>query len=134
MRKNKYNNVRVEVDDIKFDSKVEARYYEFLKREKRYNRIQDFEIHKTYDLLDSYSLEGERKNSTIKYIADFIVIDTNHIIQSGNIIQDNKLIKVIDIKGGDTTSIFKLKKKMFESKYKLKLYEARIVNGNWEYT
>ena len=40
----KYNNRKVTLDGIRFDSKDEARYYELLKRKKAQGEILNFEL------------------------------------------------------------------------------------------
>lgn len=120
MAYNKYGNVKKTIDGIVFDSTVEARYYEKLKEDKKFGRIKMFVTHPPgYTLLDAYQLPGERRQSAIKYNADFLVV------------YNDGTLKVIDIKGGETTPEFRLKKKLFESKNKLKLWEVRWRDGKW---
>lgn len=80
-RKSKYNNVKVTIDGIKFDSKAEATYYGQLKELEKSGIIKDFKRQIRYPLLD--------KNGTkrLAYIPDFI-ITTN----TGN-------VYYIDVKG-----------------------------------
>lgn len=120
MAYNKYGNVKKVVDGISFDSTVESRYYEKLRDDKKYGHIKMFIPHPPgYILLESYQLEGERKQSAVKYNADFFVVYLDGTV------------RVIDVKGGDTTPEFKIKKKMFESKFGLKLWEVRWKDGKW---
>lgn len=124
---NKYGNEKVTHDGINFDSKVEGNYYLKLKKDKQLGKIVSFVPNISqpkmppYELLPSYQLPGERKQAAIKYIPDFIV---NY---------GKGVMKIIDIKGGDTTPEFKLKKKMFESKHKKKIWEVRWDKnlGDW---
>lgn len=44
MTRAKYGNKKVEVDGITFDSKIEARYYQYLKQLKEQDIVKDFEL------------------------------------------------------------------------------------------
>jgi len=112
--------VKKTVDDITFDSTMEANYYEYLKAEKAAGRVLYFELQPEYQLLDSYVKYG-RKIRGIKYIADFLVVyaDETEI--------------VIDVKGRETDD-FKLKRKMFDAKYPdltLKLITYNKTTETW---
>jgi hypothetical protein len=106
---NKYRNTKTEVDDIKFDSKKESEYYGKLKLLKRSGEIIDFkrQVKMPITINDIH---------IANYILDFEV----HY--------PDKSIEYIDIKGQDkksgkfiTTDIFKLKKKLVEAIYKIKI-------------
>lgn len=102
-KKSKYNNVKTEVDGIKFDSKKEAEYYCQLKLLKQAGEIKDFGLQPKYELQPSFKKNGTTHRS-ITYIADF-VIDNN-----------DGTTDIVDIKGVET-QVFKIKKKLFEYKY-----------------
>lgn len=93
MSYNKYKNNKLEIDNIRFDSEAESKFYIALK-----NNNIEFTMRDTFELQPKFKY----KNKTIlpiKYVSDFKV--------------DNI---VIDIKGMKTTD-FKLKEKMFKYIY-----------------
>lgn len=99
----KYWAKKVEIDWIKFDSKVEWLYYEYLKWLKANWDITDFTIQPRYELQSKFT-KLSKKYMAINYVADFEVI-----------FKDGAR-KVIDIKGMPTEGA-KLKRKLFEYKY-----------------
>lgn len=124
VRKNKYSNKKIMIDNIQFDSKLEAEYYVHLKKLKEEMKIKGFELQPEYKLLDAYIvvknniyLEGTKeykkyKNSKLKdrdvrevnYIADFLIYN------------NDGTKTVVDVKGQET-EVFKIKRKMFDIKY-----------------
>ena len=98
--KSKYNNHKVEVDGIKFDSQKEADYYCELKL-----RLQAGEI-KAFCRQAEFILAPN-----LRYKADFIVFNTNLPVE------------VIDVKGFKT-DVYKVKKKVFEDKFNLRIKEV----------
>lgn len=119
VKKNKYNNKKVTIDGIKFDSKVESQYYLHLKELKEKGLIKDFELQPTFTLQESFKKRGLLFRA-ITYKADFhvwLLDGTDH---------------VIDIKGMETAD-FKIKKKMFEKRYpqELKLITYSKIDGGW---
>lgn len=111
-KQNKYNNNKTIVDGIKFDSQAEANYYCQLKILKRANKIKDFKLQPKYLLQESYKIDNKTIRA-IHYIADF---EIEH--------NDNN-IEIVDVKG-HKTEVYKLKKKLFEYKYKTKITEVRL--------
>lgn len=108
--KNKYHNKKILFDGHNFDSIKEKNYYIKLKALEKAGLIRNLELQKEYLLQDSFKLNGTTRRK-ITYKADFSYIST----------QDNK-IHVIDVKGFKT-EVYKLKKKLFEFKYKIELEE-----------
>ena len=106
----KYYSKKVIVDNIKFDSKKEARRFTELKLLLKAGIIKDLELQKEYILQDSFKLNKKTRRK-ITYKADFTYITTS----------DNKL-HVEDVKGFKT-EVYKLKKKLFEYKYGIEIYE-----------
>ena len=102
--KNKYKNKKTKIDGITFDSKREAEYYSELKILKRAGEIKDFELQPKFELQPTFRKNGATHRS-ITYTADF------------KIIENNGDIRIIDVKGMETQS-FKIKRKLFEYKYK----------------
>ncbi|AYC30019.1 DUF1064 domain-containing protein [Paenisporosarcina cavernae] len=99
----KYNNRKVVVDDITFDSAAEAKYYEELKMRQKEEKILFFRLQPRYEIQPKFE-KGSKKFKAITYVADF---EIHHLDGS---------IEVVDIKGMETTD-FKIKKKMFEYKF-----------------
>lgn len=102
-KRNKYGNIKTEVDGIKFDSKKEAEYYCQLKSLKKAGEIKDFGLQPRYELQPTFKKNGTTHRS-ITYVADFI-IDNN-----------DGTTDIVDCKGVET-QVFKIKKKLFEYMY-----------------
>lgn len=107
---NKYHNQKIMFDGYTFDSIKEKNYYIKLKALEKAGLIRNLELQKEYVLQDSFKLNGTTRRK-ITYKADFSYIS----------VQDNK-IHVIDVKGFKT-EVYKIKKKLFEFKYKIELEE-----------
>lgn len=105
MRYSKYRNKKVVVDGIEFDSKKEANRYKELKLLEKAGEIKDLELQKVFELIPSFKKNGKTYRKTT-YKADFSYFDT----------KEGKYI-VEDVKGFKT-DIYKLKKKLFEYKFK----------------
>lgn len=103
MTKSKYGARKVVVDGIKFDSGMEAEYYQHLLNLKKQGIVADFTLQPVYILLPAFMFNGS-KIQPIKYKGDFLVtwVDGTQ--------------EVIDVKGKETVD-FKLKKKLFQSVY-----------------
>ena len=106
----KYHNKKVEYDGYTFDSIREKNYYIKLKLLEKAGKIKELELQKEYELQPSYKL-GNKTSRKITYRADFTYKST----------EDDKL-HVIDVKGF-RTDVYRLKKKIFEYKYKIELEE-----------
>jgi hypothetical protein len=104
-KRTKYNNKRIKVDGILFDSKKEADYYCDLKLMLKYGFILGFSIQCKFILQ-----EGDEKIKPICYIADFVVFYKDRTV-------------IIDTKGV-RTDVYKLKKKMFEKRFGMKIIEV----------
>lgn len=120
IRRNKYNNKKVVIDGIKFDSKREGEYYEHLKCLKQAGKITDFELQPKFVLQEGFKKYG-RKFLPINYVADFRVW-----FPDGTDC-------VIDIKGHETPD-FKIKRKLFDKRYEnlhLKLVTYSKIDGGW---
>lgn len=102
-RINKMGNIRTEVDGVKFDSKLEAEYYNQLKLLKQAGIIKEIKLQPRYLLQEGFNKNGKRYQP-IHYVADFEVK------------YEDGTLEVIDVKGFET-NIFKIKEKMFEYKY-----------------
>jgi Protein of unknown function (DUF1064) len=116
---NKYNNKKVVVDGIKFDSKQESEYYLHLKELKAKGEILDFTLQPKFELQPKFTKRGILFKA-IDYKADFHVW-----LPDGT-------DYVVDVKGFETAD-FKIKKKLFERKYpqELKLITYSKIDGGW---
>ncbi len=90
---NKYKNKKIEIDNIKFDSEMESKFYQ---KAKEFNI--ELGMRKTFILQPSFVYKN-KNILPIKYVSDFDI---------------GKYI--IDIKGMKTTE-FKLKEKIFKYQY-----------------
>lgn len=100
----KYNNKKTIVDNIKFDSKSEANRYIELKMLEKARKISDLELQPKFILQEKYINNKGEKIRAITYKADFCYLEGNKIV-------------VEDVKGVETKE-FKIKKKLFENKYR----------------
>jgi len=99
-KKSKYGAKKVEIDRIKFDSQKEADYYQELKLSLSAGEIKGFCRQAEFVLANN-----------VRYKADFIVFNNDGTSD------------VIDVKGFKT-EVYKLKKKLFEDKFNLKIKEV----------
>jgi hypothetical protein len=101
----KYKNKKIELDGIKFDSELELRRYQELKLLERAGTIKDLRRQVRFELQPSY----KKNNKIIRgiyYVADFVYYSFS---ERKTIVEDTK---------GYKTEVYKLKKKLFEYKYK----------------
>lgn len=117
--KSKYKNKIIEVDGIRFDSQIEARYYDHLKWLKESGEILGFSLQPEFILQEAFKKNGKH-HQAIKYKADFAVKKLDNSIE------------IVDIKGF-VTADFAIKKKLFEYKYPntLKLLTFSKADGGW---
>jgi len=112
----KYNNKKVEVDGIVFDSIKESRRYAELKLLQRANKITDIQLQVTFELLPSLFepdiigkrggiRKGKAIENAVKYIADFVYYDVD---KGKRIVEDSK---------GFRTKEYVIKRKLFKQKY-----------------
>ncbi|MGF9890876.1 DUF1064 domain-containing protein [Priestia megaterium] len=98
--KSKYGANKIVINDIKFDSMLEANYYLHLLKEKEQGSIIDFDLKPSFILQPSFK-KNDKKFHPIKYIADFSVF----LLSGETLIVDTK---------GVITPDFKIKQKLFE--------------------
>lgn len=111
---NKYRNKKTVIDGIKFDSKAEGNRYMELKLLQRANKIQNLELQPKFLLQESFKKNGKTIRK-LEYIADFKYIENGQVV-------------IEDVKGVETKE-FKIKKKLFEYKYReleLKLIKQEV--------
>ena len=113
-RYNKYNNQKVRVQGILFDSKAESERYLELKSMEQKGEISDLRLQVTYELIPVQREPGEVGprggikpgkviHRPITYVADFVYIDDGE-----EIVEDCKGVK---------TEVYKIKKKLFRYRY-----------------
>lgn len=100
MRFSKYKAIKTIVDGITFDSKREAYYYRL------YSKLQESGLISELQLQPKFSFVYNNKKQ-FTYIADFSF-------------KDDKGLHIIDVKGV-LTPVFRLKKKLIEAQYKIKI-------------
>ena len=105
------------IDNITFDSGMEAKYYVHLLEDVQAGIVDNFSRQQEFQLQPSFKI-GDKRRAAIKYIADFVVTYTD-----GNVV-------VIDVKGRETPD-FKIKKKMFEYKFRMPLYCVQFYQNQW---
>ena len=101
---NKYRNIKVKVNGIEFDSRLEANRYCQLKILERAKEIKDLRRQVEYIIQEGYK-KNNKAIRPIKYVADFVYYDFR---RNKTIIEDTK---------GYRNEVYKLKKKIFEYKY-----------------
>ena len=106
----KYHNKKVEYDGYTFDSIKEKNYYIKLKLLEKAGKIKELELQKEYELQPSFKLNNKTSRK-ITYRSDFTYKTT----------EDDKL-HVVDVKGF-RTDVYRLKKKLFEYKYRIEIEE-----------
>lgn len=126
-RKCKYNNTKVEIDGITFDSKKESQRYLILKDALQRGEISDLECHKTYELIPSQKIkvtETKQLKTKVKVIEKektlFMAVHFSPDFVYKN--KDGKII-VEDVKGSKSklsmSADFPLRQKMLYAKYGL---------------
>ena len=101
----KYHNKKVKIDNITFDSKLEATRYTELKLLERNGIIKDLQLQPSYELIPTFKKDNKTYKKT-SYKADFSYFDNE---LGKTIIEDTK---------GFKTDVYTLKKKLFEYQYK----------------
>lgn len=93
------------IDNIKFDSEDEGKFYLLLKERKEKGEIKDLQIHPPFTLIPEYVDNLNNRHKSLTYEADFMYYDN----------LDDKY-HVVDVKGFEEEH-FKIKKKIFEYLY-----------------
>lgn len=101
-KKPKYNNKKIEIDGIKFDSKDESLYYLYLKRLLEKGSITKFETQPKYELIPKFKYQGKNRRA-MTYSPDFRIFRA-----------DNSEY-LVDVKSmGTSTQQGELRRKLFE--------------------
>ena len=95
----KFGAIKTEIDGVKFDSKVESKYYLHLKDLESQGELSQLDCQPTFTLMEGFRRKGV-KIRDIVYKSDFKYLR-----------KDGKTV-VADVKGGDSTPEFKLKAKL----------------------
>lgn len=101
--RSKYQAIKVKIDGIKFDSKMEAKRYLQLKELEKAGEIRNLRLQESFELQPKFKDKDGKTIRAITYIADFVYE------------QDGETI-VEDTKGIETTD-FKIKKKLLLYRY-----------------
>lgn len=110
-KQNKYHNKKVIVDDIKFDSKKEAKRYNELKLLEKAGLIKNLQRQVKYELQPSFKYNGKTIRA-INYIADFVYKKNGELI-------------VEDVKSEATRKdkVYTIKKKMLLYIFNIEIQE-----------
>ena len=104
LKNSRFKSYKVLINDLIFDSAMEAKFYLYLLELKDKKEIRSFERQVTFELQPGFTdAHTNKKVRPITYIADFVVTYKSWTKY------------VIDVKGVETAE-FKLKKKMFQYK------------------
>lgn len=109
----KYNSRTTTVDGFTFDSKKEAKRYLELKQMEKDGLINDLQLQVPFVLIPPFEIEidgKKRKRRKMEYIADFVYYINN--------------VKVVEDVKGRKTEVYKIKKKIFEYKFKTTIKET----------
>ncbi|GAA0735585.1 DUF1064 domain-containing protein [Clostridium oceanicum] len=99
----KYGSKKIVIDGITFDSKDEARYYEYLKKKKSKGKIVNFELQPKYTLIPAFK-KNSKSYRAMTYTPDFIIYNLDGSEE------------LIDVKGFSTQQ-GEIRKKLFDYKY-----------------
>ena len=99
---NKYRNRKIVVDNIRFESNLEANRYQELKLLQKAKQISNLRLQVPFLLQEGFKKNG-KTHRKIEYIADFVYEENGQTI-----VEDTKGMK---------TETFKIKQKLFEYKY-----------------
>lgn len=99
---NKYRNRKIVVDNIKFESNLEAERYRQLKLLQRAKQISNLRLQVPFLLQEGFKKNG-KTHRKIEYVADFVYEENGQTV-----VEDTKGMK---------TETFKIKQKLFEYKY-----------------
>ena len=102
--KSKYGAKKCEIDGNVFDSIMESRFYVYLRQEQEKGNVKKIELQPKFVLQEGFRKNGKAIRA-INYISDFLVT-----------YKDDRVV-VYDVKGRETDD-FKIKKKLFDYKYR----------------
>lgn len=108
--RNKYRNVKCELDGITFDSARERDRYAELKMLERSGQIQNLVLQPSFEIVPPVIEDGKVVQRAVTYRADFSYMQDDEIV-----VEDAK---------GVLTDVYKLKKKLMRSVYGIKVREV----------
>lgn len=123
MGKKKYNNSKVEIDGILFDSKLEGKVYIALKDMQANGWITNLEIHPRWELQPKLTETYVKHLKTKDKLCERTVLKPIYYTADFSFIQDGKL-RVIDVKGSKylVSKDFPLRVKILRFKYGLDVH------------
>lgn len=101
---NKYNNKKTQIGKYTFDSKKEAERFVYLKARLDHGEIEKLALQVPFELQPAFTDAEGHKRRAITYVADFVYMERGKWI-------------VEDVKGFKT-SVYRIKKKLFDYKYR----------------
>ena len=108
----KYQNIRTEIDGIKFASRHEASRYAELKLLEKAGLITNLQLQRVYTLIGAQKdKDGKTLERPVKYIADFVYTDSD----GKTVVEDAKGIR---------TDVYKIKRKLMLSIYGIRIHEV----------
>lgn len=116
-KKSKYNNIKVEIDGINFDSMGEGERYTRLKRFARIGKIRDLRLQVAYELVPKGRHDNGKAIQAMTYVADFVYFDIKKDCQ---VVEDFK---------GRLTQEYKLKRKLMMHVHGIKIYETSATHN-----
>ena len=119
IKRTKYNSKKIEIDNMKFDSADESKYYLYLKDLKEKGEVRYFLLQPKYVLIPKFVYFGEKRRE-LTYTADFLVYYPDGTFEA------------IDIKGFSSQQT-EIRRKMFEYKFpneKLTWIARNLKHGN----
>ncbi|WP_374187455.1 DUF1064 domain-containing protein [Priestia aryabhattai] len=147
MGRAKIRSMKIQYQNHNFDSLTERDFYIYLQQNQEKLGITKIEVHPGFLLIDSFTVDclkcsgtgkkksiktgnnikcstckgtGKKKREEMNYTADFMTYTA-----------DGK-VNVYDVKGW-ANDAFPLRKKVFESKYGIRLIEVYKKKGEWVY-
>lgn len=111
-RHQKYHNEHVQVGEIRFDSKAEARRWEYLVTLQRAGEITELQLQTPFELIPAQVAPSGKKHRPTVYLADFTYRD-----KAGALV-------VEDVKGAVTPE-FRLKRKLMLWRHGIEVQEIR---------
>lgn len=111
MGRSKYNNKKIEVDGIIFDSRREANRYKELMLLAQAGEINNIERQKRFELIPKQKDANGRVVRACSYVADFVYLDK----EGRQVVEDVK---------GMRTDVYKIKKKLMLYVYGVTVIET----------
>lgn len=111
-KKSKYNAVKDERGEIRFDSRIEARRYDALVVMLRCGEIEDLRVQPEFTLTEAYTKPSGERVRAMRYRADFSY-------------RKNGVLIVEDVKSAATkTQLYRNKRKLMYEKYGIEVQEV----------